>query len=157
MVPAGVSHVVDELCSLGLQEAPERWEGLLKLLDSHLTGRHGLDIASQRMLKSARIFPVLQADGASSTPQSVTLRALNEDGWYIPDRTTLESAFRGRVDILKISVPGVPKISKVIEALGGMSKLLSRVVEVTVLPSGDQIRDVATEDEFVRRERHIAW
>jgi hypothetical protein len=144
--PAGIQHVVDETSSIA-DEDPEnlvrRFEALFLLLSEfHFTGPQLTDM--QRLkIRAATVFPVLAASETYSE-----LRSLEDGDWYIPNITTLQSAFCGRVDLLALSVPSVQPLLVLLEELDCEDMSLSNCVTQRVEPRGNKIRDLRTEKDL---------
>jgi len=158
--PAGIGHVVDEFCSLSNESCQDpvlRCEELLSLLNSFLTKGSQLDDGEIERIRFARAFPVLNASDASQAEPNIVLRSLYDGGWYIPDRTTLESAFRGKVDLLNLSVKSVQFLNCVFKELCCEAKALSSAVKETVEIRGEKIRDVSKEQDLEIRLKYICW
>jgi len=132
----------------------QRCEDLLSLLWRFLTKGSQLDDGDIRKIERTNAFPVLEAAATSQVePQ---LRSLDSGGWYIPDRTTLECAFRGKVDLLNLSVKSVLSFFGVFEQLGYEHMALSSAVEEIVKPRGKKIRDKVKEKDLKTRLKHIS-
>ena len=155
--PAGIGHVVNEFCSLSnarCKDPAQRCAGLLSLLWRFLTKGSQLDDGEIWRIARTNAFPVLEA---TATPQvEPQLRSLDSGGWYIPDKTTLKSAFTGKVDLLNLSVKSVQSFVGVFEQLGYEKMTLSSVVEEIVKPRGEKIRDKAKEKDLKTRLKHIS-
>lgn len=96
----------------------QRCGDVLSLLRHFLTKGSQLDEGEIRRISTTHAFPVLEVSDASKAEPRIALRSLDDGGWYVPDRTTLESAFRGKVDLLKLSVKSVWSLDCVFERLG---------------------------------------
>lgn len=158
--PAGIRYVVDEFCSLSngcFEDLVQRCEELLLLLNGFLTKGSELDDREIGRIATAHLFPVLEASDASQAEPNIVWRSLDVGGWYIPDRTTLQSAFRGKVDLLNLSVKSVQSLDCVFKELGCEDMLLSSAVEETVEPRGTSIRDMLKEQDLKTRLKHISW
>lgn len=134
----------------------QRCEELLSLLNSFLTKGSRLDDREVRSIATARAFPVLEASDASQAEPNIVSRSLDGGGWYIPDRTTLESAFRGKVDLLNLSVKSVRSLNCVFKELDCEDMVLSSAVEETAEPRGPSIRDMLKEQDLKTRLKYIS-
>jgi hypothetical protein len=104
---ASIRHIVDEICSLGNTIEPERCLEVLRVLSSFLAEGSTLNVYELQRLRSTQTFPVVQVGAEpllQNTGPRITLRALNDTNWYIPDKTTLRIAFETRVELLTFSV-----------------------------------------------------
>ncbi|KAK7428051.1 hypothetical protein QQZ08_005483 [Neonectria magnoliae] len=160
--PAGIEDVVDELCYLH-EESPvgmlRRCEDLLMILQRHLPRESDIPRPLIEHLKYARIFPVLLKARDSSRPVTalgMVLKSLNDKYWYVPDRLTLETAFRGKVDILGFSLRSVKLFEPLFSKLGLQKKHLSSVVKETVDPRGTIIRDMPKDQDLNTRVEYFA-
>lgn len=160
--PATIEHVADELCSLQEENSEgivQRCEELLMILKQHLTGGSELPAPQFLRLRHARIFPVMKARDPSkplAEPRMI-LRALGDEDWYIPDRFTLEVAFRGKVDILKFSIRSVILLDSLFSKLSLQKKYLSFVIDETVNPRGAIRKDPRKDRDLNIRTQYFSW
>lgn len=157
---AGVSHIVDEFCSLSLGDTDcvmQQCEDLLCLLAEFLTRGSQLSYMNTQQIRAARVFPVLVTDPASQRRPELVLRSITDGNWYVPDMAILESAFRGKADLLGIPVRSILDSRCVFEQLECQNMFLSRCVEETVALRGASIRDKPREEEMRRRVACISW
>jgi len=156
---AGIRHVVEEFCSLSRGawvDQADRFEELLTLLHGYLAKGLTLDVSETRSMNTARAFPVMKPGNLSHESATIVLRSLDDNDWYIPDKTTLELAFRGRVNLLKLSVRSVQLMMKVWVELGCKGLFLSSVVEEKVELGGVRIRNKSKEKELRTRLKYLA-
>jgi hypothetical protein len=157
--PAVVRHVVDEFCFLSnrsCDDAIQRCGELLSVLQSFFAEGAHLNVNDTRRLKASRAFPVCEAEDSSDAEPNVVLRSLDDGNWYIPDRTTLEQAFRSKVSLLSLPVKRVQSLASVFEELDCQGMLLSHTVTEMVEPHGASIRNVTEEEDLRIRLRYIA-
>lgn len=149
--PAGLKHIVDELCSLSTEHwenVAERSEVLLRQV-ADVIPMGNLDFNSDiRRLKKACAFPV------SKGPETQKLLSLSET-WYISDKTTLHATFEGKVEILDFPVKLVKSLKPIFQALECESRYLSEVVVEKVRPHGTGFRDTRKENELNARLKYI--
>lgn len=109
-------------------------------------------------LMFARIFPVIKADSTyNEALPRIVYRALKDPDWYIPDRLTLESAFRGRIDLLNLPVKAVQSYSCFFSRLKCHTLYLSHVIIEAVEAQGLKVRDMVKEGELNTRLKYISW
>lgn len=99
----------------------------------------------------------MEAGDVASNVPNIVLRSMDDGGWYIPDKTTLESAFHGKVDLLNLPVQSVRSLVSVFEKLGCTDILLSSAVYEKKDPHGSITRDLLREEDLKARLRFIAW
>ena len=152
---AGTKHFVDELCSISDEDdqAVSRFQELFSWFQYY---KHDLDDKQIQRIKSASIFPVLDKEDDSLDVFCFSFRSVDDGDWYIPDRATLESAFRGKVDILSLPVKSVMMLRDIFEKLGCEDMFLSSAIEETVEPRGTSIRDKAREVDLKTRLKYIS-
>ncbi|KAH7013105.1 hypothetical protein EDB80DRAFT_607184 [Ilyonectria destructans] len=158
---ANIKDVVDELCTI--PEGPsegivQRCEELLTTLKGFLTLESEFTATQFLRVRHARVFPVLNAEHLTqpASESEVHLKSLQDLDWYIPDLLTLESAFRGKVDLLKFSVKSVTGLKSVFSKLRCQNLYLSSVVEETVMPQGLEVRDLMREQDLMTRLPYIS-
>lgn len=158
---SGIKHIVDEMFSLqscNPSDITPRCEGLLKLLQKY-SKDHSKAVKSQlKRARSAQVFPVTRANDTTNSggQPHVALRSIADASWYVPDRVTLESTFRGKVDLLKFPVELVQSFQDLFSRLkyGGM--LLSAVVQEKLEPRGTKVGDVPMEEDLTTRMLYIS-
>lgn len=106
-------------------------------------------------MRVAKAFPVSLAGSARADPAPV-LRSVADGDWYIPDQTTLGTAFRGRVNLLTLQVRLIKQLDGLFEDLGCRGKYLSAVMKESVEQRGTAIRDVTRENELRARVNYLA-
>ncbi|KAH6867174.1 hypothetical protein B0T10DRAFT_611919 [Thelonectria olida] len=162
---ASIRHVADELCALhgGSPEGiVQRCEELLMILKRYLSSESEFTAQHFLRIRHARVFPVLEV-GAGERSQlpapRIVLRALQDADWYIPDRITLETTFRGRVNLLGFSLRSVKQLEFLWQKLRCQHKYLSnpKVVKEEVQARGSQIRDPYKEHELKTRIRYLPY
>ncbi len=157
--PANIKHAVSEFRELSNEDSEDqvrRCEKLLKVLDDFVRNGSIFDTADLIRIQTAQSFSVLNTTDLSNEDRIVR-RSLCNDQWYIPDKVTLEGAFRGRLELLDMDVSVVQSLKQVFIAMRCEDKFLSNAVQEDVEPRGDVIRDLEKEEEFKIRAEHIAW
>ncbi|RYO93890.1 hypothetical protein DL762_000845 [Monosporascus cannonballus] len=154
---AGTKHVVDEFCSTSDDddETAQRFEKLFSLLGDFHSSKSSLSDEQIERVQSAPVFPILEKGDGSQEESGIALRSMDDMDWYIPDSATLETAFRGKVDMLSLPVKSVRMLRGLFEDLDCKNMFLSSAVE-TVEPSGTCIRDRLGEDNLKTRLRYIS-
>lgn len=154
---AGIQHVVDEFCQATSREdnIEQRFNAILSLL-----GRfHRISILAGdqvRKIRSASAFPILAKGFAPAGGLSrIEMRSLRDNDWYIPDTVTFESAFRGKINILALSVQSTRALKDLFVDLGCEDKCLSEAVTQTITPDGIPVRNVCEEQNLRRRLKYI--
>jgi hypothetical protein len=151
--PATIGHVVNEFCHLPTddsQDKVKRCQELLILFKAFLNKGATLDSSNMRKIRDVSAFSVTTAE--SGTVQ----RALSNQSWYIPDKSILTDAFRGKVELLDMPIKVVDSLRAVFIAMECKNKFLSEAVHQVIHTRGEVIRDHETENEFKIREKHIA-
>lgn len=154
---ASIKHVADELCSLHKEidgDIARRCEELLLVLKRCLSSENEFTTQHFLRIRHARIFPVLEIGKEES---QAVLRALQDGDWYIPDKMTLETDFRNRVNLLAFSIQSVEKLKFLWLKLSCQRRFLSQAVEVTVKPHGFKRRDLCREQDLQARITYISW
>ncbi|KAK6842238.1 hypothetical protein PG987_003098 [Apiospora arundinis] len=152
---ASTQHVVNEMPAFytGFEKPVERCLTMLFLLDKFLSKGEKLEEHHKRQLREVSIFPVVKSGEGICVP---TWRALDEENWYIPDKSTLAGAFRGKVDLLSISPKTIHSVRNVFAALASENMFLSARVEEECTPTGTMVRDLLEETSLNSRIRYIA-
>ena len=155
---AGLSHVVQEFSSVSRengQPSVHRFEKLCFTLARFVSQSHGLTTVQLARIQYAPVFPILQSRDDSQEDSGIFWRSIRDGGWYIPDRITLESVFRGRIGMLEMSVKSVKTLQHLFTALGCKTMFLSECVREVVEPRGNSIRDLPIERDLETRLEHI--
>lgn len=156
---AGNQHVVDEFCEPTSKEdnnIEQHFKEMLSLL-AKFHRNSSLADYQIRKLRSAPVFPVLAKgvtpiDGLSR----FEMRSLRDKDWYIPDIVTFEAAYRGKIDMLALSVQSARELKDLFEALGCQKEFLSAAIARTVTPVGITVRNVREEQDLRERLRYIS-
>ncbi|UPL02380.1 hypothetical protein LCI18_013314 [Fusarium solani-melongenae] len=156
--PASIENVADELCLLQ-EETPEamaeRCEELLTMLSERLASESELPVTHYLRVLHAKVFPVMTVVNVEAK-SDIVLRSLHDADWYIPDRLTLEAAFRSKVDILSFSVRVVNLLDPFFSRMNSRNKYLSSAIEETVERRGTPIRDMSTERDLKIRVQYFS-
>lgn len=156
---AGLSHVLHDFCCTfegNQQRAVQRFEKICSELARFRPRRRDLDPNQLKSIRRARVFPILPSGDNAQKDSGLRWRSIRDGGWYIPDKITLESVFRGKIGLLNIPVKSVGNLQDLFSALDCTSLLLSNCVRETVEPRGNPIRDVVMEKELKTRLEHIS-
>ncbi|KAJ4179707.1 hypothetical protein NW755_012264 [Fusarium falciforme] len=156
--PASIENVADELCLLQEETSEgmaKRCEELLTMLSERLTAGSELPVTHYLRILHAKVFPIVRAAHADAKSE-IILRSLHNADWYIPDRLTLEAAFRGKVNILNFSVRVVNVLDCFFSRMNSRSKYLSSAIEETVEPRGTSIHDMSTERDLKIRVQYFS-
>ncbi len=160
--PADTKHVVEELCYITDEDdvPVQRFKDVICLLAHYHSTRSSLSEAQIEKIRLAPVFPILEEGHGTSEESSISWRSLSDGGWYIPDKTMLEIAFRGRVDLLslprkELSRKEVRTLDDLFEALRCRDMFISANVEVDIEPRGSPIPDESREDDLKTRLRYI--
>lgn len=156
--PASIENVADELCLLHEETSDgmaERCEELLTMLSERLTAGFRLPATHYLRILHAKVFPVVRTLH-SDTNSEMLLRSLHDADWYIPDRLTLEAAFRGKVNILNFPVRVANRLDCFFSTMNSRNKYLSSAIEETVEPRGMSIHDISTERELKIRVQYFS-
>lgn len=155
--PAGIDHVVDELCSISDEEGPsaQRFEELFSLLGRFLSDTHKLRPGQVQRIRNAPIFPIVRKLNGSQDGSGASWQSASNSVWYIADRSTLERAFRGKVDMLDLPVRLVRALNALFKDLGLQNMFLSSHVKTTTMVSGASIRDIRREADLKIRVKHL--
>lgn len=154
---AGIQHIVDEFCepiSTEDHSIEQHFKGMLSLLANF----HRSCLTDDRIRKicSASAFPILAKGFTSAEGFSrIEMRSLHDKGWYIPDIVTLESAFRGKIDMLALPVQSTRVLKSLFEVLGCEQEFLSAAVTRAVTPDGIPVRNVCEEQNLRQRLGYI--
>lgn len=156
---AGTQHVVDEFCEPKAKvddNIEQHFKEMLFLLakfhrKSSLTGDQ------IRKIRSASVFPIL-AKGSTQVERlsQIEMRSLRDKDWYIPDIVTFEEAFRGKIDMLALSVQSSRELKDLFDDLGCQKKSLSVAVAPIVTRVGITVRNVREEQDMRERLRYIS-
>ncbi len=161
---ASLDEVVHEFCSESRgnkKSALQRFEKLLLMLADFLSksGR-GLTVSELARIRTASVFPVLQKGEVSQEDPVIVWRSIRDGGWYIPDKIMLENLFRGKIDMLGMSVRLLIKSSRLLgalfTALGCTTMLVSSSVRQTIELRGNIVRDLQMETDLKIRVEHIS-
>jgi hypothetical protein len=150
---------VHEFCSESRgnrQPAVQRFEKLCSTLARFVSQSRGLTTNQLARIRDAPVFPVLQSRDGSQEDSGILWRSIRDGAWYIPDRITLESVFRGRIGILEMSVKSAKTLQPLFTALGCKTMFLSECVREVVEPRGNSIRDLPIERDLKTRLEHIS-
>ncbi|KAM6516418.1 hypothetical protein FALCPG4_014601 [Fusarium falciforme] len=156
--PASIENVADELCLLQEETSDgmaERCEELLAMLSERLTAGSELPVTHYLRILHAKVFPVVRTQHPD-TKSEMLLRSLHDADWYIPDRLTLEAAFRGKVNILNFPVRVVNLLDSFFSKMNSRNKYLSSAIEETVEPRGTSIHDMSTERDLKIRVQYFS-
>ncbi|RSM01630.1 hypothetical protein CDV31_011271 [Fusarium ambrosium] len=156
--PASIENVADELCLLQEETSDgtaERCEELLTMLSERLTSGSEFPVTHYLRILHAKVFSVVKATHGD-VKSEVVLRSLHDADWYIPDRLTLEAAFRGKVDMLKFSVRVVNLLDSFFSRMNSRNKYLSVAIQETVEPRGSPIHDMSTERDLKIRVEYFS-
>ncbi|RYP69608.1 hypothetical protein DL770_008214 [Monosporascus sp. CRB-9-2] len=134
-----------------------RMDGACSLEASH-QAQSPLHLSGKQIdrIQSAPVFPILEQRNGSKEESGIALRSVDDADWYIPDSATLETAFRGKVDMLSLPVKSARMLRGLFEDLGCKDMFLSSAVEETVEPSGTCICDRLREDNLKTRLGYIS-
>lgn len=156
---AGTQHVVDEFCEPTSNEddnVEQHFQAMLSLL-AKFHRKSSLILIQKSKIWSAPVFPILSKQ---LTPAGELSRrkmySLYDEDWYIPDIVTFEAAFRGKVDMLALSVQSVRALKDLFNDLFCEKKFLSTAVTRTVTPDGMTVRNVREEQDLRERLRYIS-
>lgn len=155
---AGTGHIVDELCSLPDEGdlAVRRFEELFSLLGRYKSQHSELSRRQIQRIKDATVFPVINQGNDTHEQSSISMHSMHSGGWYVPDKATLERAFRGKVAMLSLPVKLVRASSDLFEDLGYDHMFLSSVIEETTEMRGTSIRDIRREGDLQTRLKYIS-
>lgn len=156
---AGTQHVVDEFCDPTPTEVgntEQTFKNMLFLLSQF----HKISNLTRNQIykiRSASVFPILTktltpAEGLAR----IEMRSLDDKDWYIPNIVTFEAAFRGKVNMLALSVQSAKKLQHLFEVLWCEEKFLSDAVTRTVEPHGIIVRNVREEQDLRIRLRYMS-
>lgn len=153
---ANTQHVVNELCTIskGDDQVNQRFEELFTLLERYNSTKSGLNSYQIQRIRTAPVFPVNTIVGLNGEPD-IVLRSMDSSLWYIPDRATLESAFRGKAELLNLPVTSVRKLKDLFKNLRCEELFLSSAVEEEVTPCGTSVRDKVREHDLEIRLKYI--
>jgi hypothetical protein len=139
------------------ENSMQRFEELVSLLNRYCSKSSPLNGRQINALRSARVFPVLRASETSQQGTDIDLRSLDDDtDWYIADKTTLDCAFRGKVDILALSVKSFLMLAELFGQLKCGGRYLSSAVVEEVIPRGECIRDHRVEQDLKTRLKYAS-
>jgi hypothetical protein len=155
--PANTEHVVDEFCTISKasNQAVQRFEEMFSLLAAY-HDKSPIDDHQYNMIQSAPVFPILEKTGGSQEEPSIVMRSIRGKDWYIPDKTTLYSAFRGKIDLLNLPVKLVRKFRGLFTALHCEDIFLSSAVQEEVESNGMGVRDQLREISLEIRLKYIS-
>lgn len=150
---AGTQHVVDEFCeptSTDNDDIQQHFKELLFLLSEfHKKSKLTHDQISK--IRCAPVFPVL----AKETSR-IEMRSLRNKYWYIPNVVNFEAKFRGKVNMLALSVQSARALEDMFEDLLCKGKLLSEAVVRNVTRNGMTVHNVRAEKDLRERLRYIS-
>lgn len=156
---AGTQHVVDEFCqpiSTKDGNMEQRFEAMLSLL-SKFHRNSSLSDDQIRKIRSASVFPIMAKGLAPAEGLCrIEMRSLRDKDWYIPNIITFEAAFRGKVNMLALSVQSVRALEDLFKDLRCEEKHLSEAVMRTVIPNGLTVCNVSEEQDLRKRLRYIS-
>lgn len=155
---AVTEHIVDELCSLPDEGdlAVQRFEELFTLLGRYNAHHNKLSDEQILRIQNATIFPVMGQENDIHEQYNNSLLSMNSWCWYVPDKATLERAFRGKVAMLSLPVKLVRTLRDLFKVLDYDHMFLSSVVEENAETRGMSIRDVGREGDLRTRLSHIS-
>lgn len=155
---AVTGHIVDELCSLPDEGdlAMQRFGELFSLLGRYHSQHSKLSRGQIRRIQDATVFPVIDQETDLHEQSESSLQSIRSGGWYVPDKATLERAFRGKVAMLSLPVMLVRNLRDLFEDLEYGHMFLSSVVEETTETSGTTIRDLRSEGDLKTRLKYIS-
>lgn len=158
---AQTRYVVDEICSLSngsCRDAETRLVPLLSLLKDYSDEGLRLKPEDGRRLSAAKVFPVLEISEPPHAVSAVFLHSLDDESFAFPDKTTLRSAFYGKINMLSISVKQILPLMTLLENINCIvvDFTLSEAVTEEVEPHGMSIRDKSREQELQSRLQHIS-
>lgn len=155
--PASTKHVVDEFCSISKasNQAVQRFKEMFLLLGDYHDKSH-INVRQYNMIQSAPVFPILEKTGDSQEEPNVVMRSIRDKDWYIPDNATLYSAFRGKIDMLNLSVKLVREFRSLFTDLHCEEVLLSSAVKEEVESNGMSVRDELREISLETRLKYIS-
>lgn len=157
---ADTEHVVNEICSVSISNGVDgtmiqRFKDLFRLMGHYHSTKSPLKQSEIEKIKSSSIFPIVEQGGDSPNEPRVTLHSVDDSDWYIPDQATLESAFRGKVNLLSLPVALIRDLESIFKILGCEDRFLSSSVKQAVEPRGTCIRYIARENELKIRLKNI--
>lgn len=155
---AVTGHVVDEICSLPDEGelVVQRFEELFSLLGRYHAQHSKLNRRQIQRIQYATVFPVMDQGNEVDGHSKISLHSMHSGGWYVPDKATLERAFRGKVAMLSLPVKLVRILRDLFEDLDYDDMFLSSVVEETTETRGTSIRDVSREGDLKTRIKYIS-
>lgn len=144
---AGPRHVIRQLEAL-VEKGSTDQAKYLELL--RLLSRTPYHRFQPGMVMNLPIFPV-----RASASNTVVMRSVAHGNWYIPDDESLNTAFRGHVDILDASVSETRDLRPLFEplfvALNREPAYLSRSAREFVRPSDPRVRNHDREKDLGKR------
>lgn len=154
---ADTGHIVDELCSLSDEAdvAVQRFEELFSLLGRYNAQHSKLNRGHIQRIRDAAVFPVMKGNYIDEEAR-ISFRSMYNGGWYVPDKTTLERAFRGKVAMLNLPAKLVRTLRGLFEDLDYNCMFLSSVIKETTETRGTSIRDMCWEGDLKIRLKYIS-
>lgn len=141
------TQIVD---ATGFQEISQIFTDISKALPAF-----GIKKATQTVkpLLHKEVFPVITPRGAKFRQNS--LMSLNNQSWFIADRTHLRQAFWGIVGLLSFTPQELEPMEELIKVLGLESRKLSLIVESQNRPQGRLSFNVSHTMHFQKRAPFI--
>ncbi|GKT96160.1 heterokaryon incompatibility protein [Colletotrichum tofieldiae] len=96
------------------------------------------DTKKKDEVRRLKIFPMMKSSLHSHGSNGTVYKSL-DDTWYIADRTTLKSAFLGKVQILDFDVKDVDQLLPLINWLGLENIRLSEAVDECTISTGSAV------------------
>ncbi|KZL86453.1 heterokaryon incompatibility protein, partial [Colletotrichum incanum] len=143
---SGIPEAIEELKRLSnipgnLRELEVMKSIILILCDYLAKGRpsgQDSDTKKKDEVRRLRIFPMMKSALHSHDSDGTVYKSL-DDTWYIADRTTLKSAFLGKVQILDFDVKYVDQLLPLINWLGLEKIRLSEAVDECTISTGSAV------------------
>ena len=163
---AGTQEVVHEFCRPPLKKnfnVEQHFKEMIFLLERfHKKSR--LTQSQIDRIRSASVFPVLvkTVDISEEDSSRIEMRSLNDvddleqNSWYIPDIVTFEAAFRGKVDMLALSVQSVRALKDFFVDLRCDVEFLSEAVTQCIKPTGMTVHNGPEERDLRERLGYIS-
>ncbi|KAK5123901.1 hypothetical protein LTR85_002097 [Meristemomyces frigidus] len=149
---ADATSIIDELCGVnGAVEQIDAIKTLLLALSGCPFSNASERTALQPLLKAdMEIFPIRDED------DTLRLVALREKCWFIPDLTSLQNAFMGKVAMPDLRTKELATMRPLLDTLGLQDRLLSKHVNEETDAEGELVFQTTLTDSLRAKARYIA-
>ncbi|GJC82810.1 hypothetical protein ColLi_05648 [Colletotrichum liriopes] len=138
---AGIPEAIEELKRLSnipeISRELQVTKSTILVLCGYLA-KHDSDTKKKDEVRRLKIFPMMKSSLHSHDSNGAVYKSL-DDTWYIVDRTTLKSAFLGKVQILDFDVKDVDQLLPLINWLGLGNIRLSEAVDECTVNTGSAV------------------